>query len=192
MLEEVNLHRQAGLLIDHYRRIYEETHSGRKPFVINISQISDALRVLIEQSSFERMQQIISFYLKSNDEWFVKQGHSLECLLKNMPALQANAPGAPRPTQTIVIRFWSMCPVCKKNIEHDAKSFEEMEDKAYIQACDECGAENYWTQEQLEVGRKIRDLRTNSPLCKKEDCEHKPASRGVMSLPSTKDLLEGW
>lgn len=75
--------RKVESVLRRYTDAYEEVHKT-KPVSINRgvdrTTIKDILRILGE----ERALEVVAHYVRMNDDWYVKKGHSLQVLKENL------------------------------------------------------------------------------------------------------------
>lgn len=70
-------------LATHYQELYKKKHRGMMPLIADNNAHLFAfreLRRITGQKAFE----ILEAYFQMKDEWFEKQGYSMQCLLKNL------------------------------------------------------------------------------------------------------------
>lgn len=99
---EVELSRQSSALIDLFKNEYQSRY-GTAPIIPIFGNNQEALKNLIQSVGFERAKIMITQFLKTDGhgDWYVKQGHSLDCFLKNTNAISAGLQTNERPQQNM-------------------------------------------------------------------------------------------
>lgn len=83
---EVELTKETNALLDHYKAEYQKRYK-RQPIVPSLSiAMADIRAVLSMLTSYAEAEAVITHYLKTDgvNDWFKRQGHSTECLKKNV------------------------------------------------------------------------------------------------------------
>lgn len=137
---EVEATKEANDLLDHYRSEYEKHHRS-KPFIQVIAAAVTFMKDMLRQQDFDRCQRVITAFLKTNgdNDWYKRQGWSLECLKRNIEAVSASIPDKPKFQGPIAVEFYSQCPLCTESFTICCSSIKEMEARACMQACPKCG-----------------------------------------------------
>ena len=76
--------------VDHVAQAYADEYKDRYGVTpiwesVGMTIVKDLTRNVGEKKA----RQLLKAYVRMNDEWFVQQGHSLECFKKNIPRVNA-------------------------------------------------------------------------------------------------------
>jgi hypothetical protein len=140
MINEVQLARQTNELFDTYRMLYKTRYES-DPVIFNAGVAGTILKDIIRLVGYDRASKLVIAYFKSNDDWYRKQGHSLECLKKNLAQLSSQIPDdkvvALRQPKNLRIMFWTVCPKCQADFEVTCWA-SEAEKVAHTKLCSKC------------------------------------------------------
>lgn len=124
VLEEVQLQRNAGTLIEYYTTLYERRY-GTRPILDAAGRDEMVLKDLIKKFGFEKATLFLDAYFRMEDRWFLTKYHSLKVLQDNLNAVNVEAtrrtPKASNNTPLWISSAIS-CGTCFKyfDVVHDA------------------------------------------------------------------------
>lgn len=110
-LAAVEEQQEISAIIDGYADLYRRRY--KVPFLplngaVHARQLKD-----FRMAAKDRAYELLNLYFESGDDWFVKQTHSVECLLKNLNKLNAlslNRAGNRKLKDSLRIPFY--CDAC--------------------------------------------------------------------------------
>lgn len=141
-MQEVELTNHANSLLDHYKSCYRRRY-GSDPFIANIGIAMTAIKDLIRGSDHKRARDILTTYIKMNgdQDWYKRQGHTLDCLVKNVAAVSAATPSIKeeRSSETRMV-WWTWCatPTCKAEQWQITGTLEELDYQHGRLLCAKC------------------------------------------------------
>lgn len=107
---------EITIAVDTYKELYVEKYQ-REPLTQQIGQA--ILRGLIRQHGLEKILALLRQFFAGNGDkdWYLRQGHSMECFAKSMGPLNAALGTVEKKEQrqrTLMLSVDSVCPKCKE------------------------------------------------------------------------------
>ena len=115
-MQRDELERSVSFLVDTYRELYMGRYH-RPPLPEQVGQA--ILRGLITRIGLKQSIALLTEFFSQNGDkdWYVRQGHSAECFVKNIGALNASVGSKEKKVavqQNILMKVESQCPKCQK------------------------------------------------------------------------------
>ena len=109
--------KQSSHLADLYSKKFKERYGTEPVFPLDNAHLTTFKD--IQKIAGKKAPQLIEHYLGMNDEWFIKQGHSTECLKKSITQVNASYGTKARSTNhgKIVIKTEVTCDKCFKHYQ---------------------------------------------------------------------------
>ncbi len=140
-MQDVVALKQADRSVGLYKRLYQ-TQYGSEPLIDNEIEFQIFLKKLIIKLGEEHVNELIKFYLRSNDNWYQKKAHNAQTFMSDASTLnglfsKSLSRYQSGPTYDPMIIFETKCPKCE-GWHHITCKGSEMEKHAYTTHCKTC------------------------------------------------------
>lgn len=137
-MQEVQELNAANAVLDEYRAAYRERYKTDP--ILNVGMASTIVRDIIRNAGVSRAKLIVRHYLKmsGNDEYFIKRGHTLDVLQRDINLVNANlGAGSTSPSKAIIID--TLCPSCGQYFKMSGPAMEILP-RTHTVLCTSCEA----------------------------------------------------
>lgn len=96
-----------------YSDVYEKRY-GIAPIMSSNGSDATILKDLVRQLGLGRTTALVNGYLRMNDEWFIRTGHSLETMKKSIPAINSTLGNTQPLSKALRLSILRQCDQCEQ------------------------------------------------------------------------------